>query len=341
MATNDVSYRVRVRIDQESDEDRLVSINEATRVPAELRKQWVEKITEYIWAPGGRNQSRDAIRPWDFILNPDGSIESLPVAHAENELSSGLYPARHRIPPSSIDTLTQQDQIDRQERFAFGTLLYQVALGKKLFEGLSDEEVQQRYRLAEFPDDVETLHPSLFIAILSLWSLEFAKASKSPRFRSHRLYLTAAVNPPRSTFARIGVGAKSYVKAHPYLFALQVGGALCCTAAAVTPALLGAVGFGALGPIAGSAAAGWQASMGIVEAGSIFAWCQSAAIGGAAASTVFATGAAGAGVAALATGAGALQRETATADAQQLLTKFREVYRKENSTRVPVQDSTD
>lgn len=49
-----------------------------------------------------------------------------------------------------------------------------------------------------------------------------------------------------------------------------------------TPAILGAIGFSAAGPVLGSVAAGWQASMGSVAAGSLFAFLQSAAMGGAA-----------------------------------------------------------
>lgn len=127
--------------------------------------------------------------------------------------------------------------------------------------------------------------------------------------------------------ARAAAGAGTYVKAHPYLFAAQVTGALLATAAAAAPAILGAVGFGALGPIAGSAAAGWQASVGIIEAGSLFAWCQSAAMGGAAVNTIIATGAAGGGLAVAATAAAAGQSEGLDVDA--LFNKFKEVFRKE------------
>lgn len=44
--------------------------------------------------------------------------------------------------------------------------------------------------------------------------------------------------------------------------------------------ILGAVGFGPLGPVAGSIATAWQASMGLVPAESLFAFLQSAAMGG-------------------------------------------------------------
>jgi len=49
-----------------------------------------------------------------------------------------------------------------------------------------------------------------------------------------------------------------------------VGLALSAVSFLAVP-VLGAVGFTAAGPVAGSAAAAWQASIGAVEAGSLFA----------------------------------------------------------------------
>jgi Interferon-induced 6-16 family len=60
------------------------------------------------------------------------------------------------------------------------------------------------------------------------------------------------------------------------------GGTTLFSLAVASPAILGAIGFGFFGPIAGTIAAGWQASMGSVAAGSLFAFLQSAAMGGAA-----------------------------------------------------------
>lgn len=88
-----------------------------------------------------------------------------------------------------------------------------------------------------------------------------------------------------------------YVKKHPVLFGLQVTGGILSLASIVALPILGAIGFGAGGPLAGSVAAGWQSGIGLVEAGSIFAWCQSAAMGGAAVGGIVATGIAGASVA--------------------------------------------
>ncbi|KAF7506135.1 hypothetical protein GJ744_012199 [Endocarpon pusillum] len=58
-----------------------------------------------------------------------------------------------------------QEQINRQERFAFATLLYEIGSGKEPFIWLSSEEVQQCYSNAEFPDDVKSLSPLLFITV--------------------------------------------------------------------------------------------------------------------------------------------------------------------------------
>ncbi|ERF76625.1 hypothetical protein EPUS_04445 [Endocarpon pusillum Z07020] len=288
MSTEDVTCRIRVELTDTKGEHRLFNICEVSGIPEEVKKQWVQKITDYIWGPGSnQGGSRLVIRPWDFILRSDGSFDSLPVPNLEQNTSSGVYPAHYRIPPT----------------------IYEIACGKKPLEGLSDEEVQQHYSNAEFLDDVPTLPPDLLITILSCWSVEFANI----------------INPPRSKFAGFAAAAGSYIKAHPYLFALQITGALSLTAAAIAPAILGAVGFGALGPVAGSTAAGWQASIGVVEAGSLFAWCQSAAMGEAAVNAIVATGAAGGGVAALATGVAAAQNQGLDVDI--LIAKFKEVYR--------------
>ncbi|PYI36381.1 hypothetical protein BP00DRAFT_361509 [Aspergillus indologenus CBS 114.80] len=75
--------------------------------------------------------------------------------------------------------------------------------------------------------------------------------------------------------------------AQEHTVALAVGstGLALATAPITGPAVLGAVGFSASGPIATSFAAAWQSSLGVVQAGSLFATLQSAAMGGVAAGT--------------------------------------------------------
>ncbi len=85
----------------------------------------------------------------------------------------------------------------------------------------------------------------------------------------------------------------NYAKAHPVLTGLQVVGTTVSVLSFFAVPVLGAVGFTAAGPAAGSAAAAWQSSMGVVKAGSLFSWCQSAAMGGGALSGIQAAGVAG------------------------------------------------
>ena len=73
---------------------------------------------------------------------------------------------------------------------------------------------------------------------------------------------------------------RNYASAHPVRTGIQVIGLTLSAVSFLALPVLGAVGFTAAGPAAGSAAAAWQASIGVVEAGSLFAWCQSAAMGG-------------------------------------------------------------
>lgn len=49
----------------------------------EVRKQWVEKITDHIWGSQSNN-SLGVIRPWDFILAPMAPLSPFPF-HKLNE----------------------------------------------------------------------------------------------------------------------------------------------------------------------------------------------------------------------------------------------------------------
>ena len=63
--------------------------------------------------------------------------------------------------------------------------------------------------------------------------------------------------------------------------------------ALATSAILGAIEFGKVGPVAGNIAAGWQAPMGSVTNGILFAFLQSTATGGAEIGVLAGTGALG------------------------------------------------
>ena len=128
----------------------------------------------------------------------------------------------------------------------------------------------------------------------------------------------------------MGDRIRAYAKAHPFLLTSQIVGGVGVIASLVALPILGAAGFAAAGPVAGSAAAAWQSSIGLVQAGSVFAWCQSAAMGGAAVNGIVALGAAGGSVALAATGAGVVGGQTALTP-EKLKEMFLSVYRKEKS----------
>lgn len=74
----------------------------------------------------------------------------------------------------------------------------------------------------------------------------------------------------------------TWIRAHKRMTAVIVSGIILSALCIAMPAILGAIGFSATGPVLGSVAAGWQASIGSVAAGSLFSFLQSAAMGGAA-----------------------------------------------------------
>ncbi|RAL04043.1 uncharacterized protein BO80DRAFT_462191 [Aspergillus ibericus CBS 121593] len=76
---------------------------------------------------------------------------------------------------------------------------------------------------------------------------------------------------------------QTFARDHPTALAVGGTGLALATAPLTGPALLGAVGFSATGPVAASLAAAWQSSIGVVQAGSLFSMLQGAAMGGTAA----------------------------------------------------------
>ncbi|KAI4121001.1 MAG: hypothetical protein LQ338_006624, partial [Usnochroma carphineum] len=111
-----------------------------------------------------------------------------------------------------------------------------------------------------------------------------------------------------------------WIRANPYEFIGILGGSMLFVLACATPAILGAIGFSAIGPVAGSIAAGWQATMGSVAAGSLFAFLQSAAMGGPAMGLFVGIGASG-GAIAVAAGLASLEgvREKVAEDSKRLI----------------------
>ncbi|MCJ1467132.1 hypothetical protein MMC07_005754 [Pseudocyphellaria aurata] len=282
MTTIEVPYKV------------LVGVQNGTPVPidshdfsttsADIRQQWIDHIIEDM-RPG--RSGLEVIRAVDILLNPDGTAGVTVEPTLSNDEYNYGYPAPFRIPPATIEDLPSGERARRAEMFALGSLLYNVYSGHKPFDTLAEMYVEVHFADASFPDDVLDL--DTWPMILSSWSLEFA-------LELHKTSLQSRLH--------------NYVKSHPYLTALQACGALVGAVALSAPLILGAVGFGVAGPVAGSVAAGWQSSIGLVQTGSFFAWCQSAAMGGAAAGGITAAGVAGASTAAGATVFGSVTKKT-------------------------------
>jgi hypothetical protein len=247
-------------------------------IPEDVQEEVALQFIKYIH-PIRTTPPRSAtrIRPISLIFDLNGTVQAEPI-HMLVDTYPGLtavYPPRYRIPPSMIKDLQLKEQVWRSEKFALGTLLYELHTGQRIFDGQSDVEVQDRYRRARFPD-LESLSAVMQCLIYSCWSAEFGRYILLGKFRRH-------------------------IEDNPVRFGLQVTGAVVSTAAVLVVPFLGVIGFSSIGPVAGSVAAGWQASIGAVEAGSLFALCQSAAMGGAAAGLAT-TGVGGAAVALAASG---------------------------------------
>lgn len=294
-------------------------------VTEKLRQQWIEGIVN-SFSSGPSSVAN--IRPWDILLHQDGSVELL----SSEKGGRSFYPSRFRIPACNVRGLDDAEKVKRAEKFALGSLLYQVVTTNQPFDELSDDEVQDHYSRGDFPDDVFSLAMGPYI--LGCWSLEFEKEMERLRkysffffqlFEQYSFFLVA-----ESSKASMGARFSAYAKAHPFLLASQIAGGVVMTASVAALPILGAAGFAATGPIAGSAAAAWQSSVGLVQAGSLFAWCQSAAMGGAAVNGIIACGAAGGSAALAATGASVAGGQTRLTP-EKLKEMFLMVYRKENS----------
>ena len=152
----------------------LKDIKSFPKVTEELRQKWIASLVNSF---SSTPTSTTTIRTWDILLHDDGSMETI-SSEKENSASS-LYPSRFRIPPSTIHGLDEAEKVKRAEKFALGSLLYEIITANEPFEQLRDDEVQDRYRRGEVPDDVFSMAMGPYI--LSCWSLEFEKEMEKLR----------------------------------------------------------------------------------------------------------------------------------------------------------------
>ncbi|KAI3337163.1 hypothetical protein HD806DRAFT_475868 [Xylariaceae sp. AK1471] len=194
------------------------------------------------------------------------------------------YPARFRIPPSTLRDLPEEECKKRAPRFAVGCLIYNIITGEPPFADLDESIAQQTFEQGIYPEKTREFPLEILIKVLGFWSQEFHEiVEQNDREGSP----TAASK------------VLTHIKAHPISSGISAVGLGALGVVSLVNPALGIAGFSAMGPAAGSAAAAWQSSVGLVQAGSFFAWCQSAAMGGAAAGTIAGLQGVGLGVAGL------------------------------------------
>lgn len=138
---------------------------------ADTRQQWVEHVVQDL-QPG--RSDLDTIRACKIVLNIDGTANISTGSTLPAENHRYVYPDRFRIPPATVEDLSLKEQVMRAEMFAFGTFLYHIYSGRRPFDDLQDDLVEERFANAEFPAD--TLDLDQWPMILSSWSFEFARA---------------------------------------------------------------------------------------------------------------------------------------------------------------------
>lgn len=65
MITEDVDYHIHMKLAHSDDEDHFVNMNEFSNSSEEVQKEWVERITDYIW--GSQNNSSLGVRFTDSL----------------------------------------------------------------------------------------------------------------------------------------------------------------------------------------------------------------------------------------------------------------------------------
>ena len=192
MATPRLPCRIRVRKANSNNADSVqaqksavFAVGDCPEIGIEIRKRWAQEVMKMFGGP------YISIRPWDLLAELDGSVFKVDSYFSKVdgtvEIPGSIgkaYPARFQIPPSCLRELEYSERVRRSEMFAMASLLYEIMSGKQPFEGLTDEEVQDRFVNGDFPSDASTLPNSLFI--FSGWSEEFSNELAKQGMMSRR-----------------------------------------------------------------------------------------------------------------------------------------------------------
>ena len=173
VAPNELPCRIRIRSTAEGAKEPLLSLTEAPDVSTETRQRWVEGIMQYL----SPVPSAPSIRPIDLILESDGKVtadvDEATQAKLQDPRKEGLvYAIRYRIPPSTISDLPLEERVHRAERFAMGSLFYELGAGEPPYVDEDGEKVQTMFSEGKFPIEAEDLDDG-FLVIMTCWSKEF------------------------------------------------------------------------------------------------------------------------------------------------------------------------
>ena len=161
--------RFLVELPGEQDErSTLLRPREVPDIENSTRKSWVKGINEFV-KPGTEHPH---IRPIDFLLLPDGSVDLQDFSdQTDLQCLPTSYPSPYCIPLETISDLEPNERVRRTELFALGSIIYEIYANESPFEGLAESEIQPRFLRAEFP---KVTHLPQWPIILSCWSVEFA-----------------------------------------------------------------------------------------------------------------------------------------------------------------------
>lgn len=95
------------------------------------------------------------------------------------------YSARFRIPPTTLKGLPEEECKKRAQRFAVGSLMYEIMAGKPPFEDLEEGSVQQNFEKGLYPTETMEYPLEIAVQILGFWSQEFTE-----QYIKHSAYLS-------------------------------------------------------------------------------------------------------------------------------------------------------
>jgi hypothetical protein len=85
------------------------------------------------------------------------------------------YSAHFRIPPATLFDLPEREYTTRAQKFAIGSLVYTIMVGRPPFADLDDSLVQQNFEKGVYPPETMELPLEIAISVLGFWSQEFAQ----------------------------------------------------------------------------------------------------------------------------------------------------------------------